>query len=297
MEAGGDKSRQLIKLLGFPKNLGEYINPSMKFCNLNKLEFEPDSKLPARQKMWAWMVKCLQGPKSVPGPYFYLTQQCLPYDISFLFKKLLSILETVTICSLDDEVYNVTHMDFNPGTQDLFAYLEDLRRAVRRLEDLNERLPEDGRVILSETYIRSRLVRAARQVPMYKAVIDGMIALPVNEWSTITVNQLISKLEAATANDLSMVPKRSTVSTADDTVSANYANSANTVNPANKPKQSQKETRTCYGYAKNGSCNRPACPFVHQKNDVEKSEVKSFKSGPTQTAIFAFYSALFTSKV
>jgi hypothetical protein len=115
---------------------------------------------------------------------------------------------------------------------------------------------------------------------MYKPVIDAMIALPIDEWSVITVHQLIAKLEAATANDLSLVPKRTTVQgVIDDTVTANYASSTAS---ANKSKQSQKETRTCYGYAKNGSCNRPACPFIH-KNDGDKSEVKSFKSGSSPT--------------
>ena len=189
-EVGGDKSRKLMKLLGFPKNMGEYITPSIRFCNLNKLEFEPESKLPARQKMWSWMLKCLHGQKSMPGPYYYITQQCTPYDISFLFKRLLDVLETVTICSLDDEVYNVTHLDFDPTKQDLFSYLEDLRRAVRRLGDLNERLPDEGRVILSETYIRSRLVRAARQIPVYKSVIDNLISQPVEIWSKLTVEEL-----------------------------------------------------------------------------------------------------------
>ena len=70
-------------------------------------------------------------------------------------------METVTICSLDDEVFNVTHLEFDPSKQDLFTYLEDLRRAVRRLDDLNERLPAAGRVVLTDNYIRSRLIRAA----------------------------------------------------------------------------------------------------------------------------------------
>ena len=180
IEAGGDKSRKLISLLGFPKSMGEYIQPSMKFCNLNKLEFEPDSKLPARQKLWSWMVKCLQGPKLTPGPYHYLVQQCSVHDISFLFKRLVEVLDTVTICALDDEVYNVTHLDFDPSSQDLFSYLEELRRAMCKLSDLNERLPEEGRVILPESYIRSRLVRAARQVPAYKTVIDNLVTQPLD---------------------------------------------------------------------------------------------------------------------
>ena len=109
-----DANQVFIDLLGFPKNLGEYIQPNMKFCNLARLEFEPESKLPARQKMWTWISRCLFGPKTQPGPYYYLTHQCSIYDISYLFKRLWDVMETVTICSLDDEdlVYNVTHLEF-----------------------------------------------------------------------------------------------------------------------------------------------------------------------------------------
>jgi len=165
---GPEANKAFINLLGFPKNMGEYIKPSMRFCNLEKMDFEPDTKLPARQKMWSWISRSLYGPTQKQGPFFYLTSQVGIYDISYLFKRLWDVMETVTICSLDDEVYNVTHLEFDPTKQDLFQYLEELRRAVRRLDDLNDRLPEEGRVILSENYIRSRLIRAARKVPMYK---------------------------------------------------------------------------------------------------------------------------------
>ena len=87
-------------------------------------------------------------------------------------------METVTICSLDDEVYTVTHMDFDPATQDLFAYLEDLRKAMRRLDDLNERLPHNARVTFPPSHLRSRLVRAARQLPGDKTVVDSLIIQP-----------------------------------------------------------------------------------------------------------------------
>jgi len=146
-----DTNQGFMDMLGFPKTMGEYIQPGMRYCNLNKLEFEPDHKLPARQKLWSWIVVCLHGPKSAsqPGPFYYLTHQCVIYDISILFKRLWDVLETVTICSLDDEVYAVTHLEFNPAKEDLFTYIEEVRRAVRRLDDLNQRLPIDGRVVFT----------------------------------------------------------------------------------------------------------------------------------------------------
>ena len=222
----GETSKKLLKILGINKQSGTK-HTSMKYCNLSKLEFEPDFKLPARQKLWSWFVKCLHGPKSTPGPYFYLTNQVPVYDISQLFKRLSQVLETVTICSLDDEVYSVTHLDFNPSSQDLFGYVEELRIAMTRLQQINDKLPEEGRVVLSETYVRSRVVRAARQIPAYKSVIDALVILPVEKWASMSLNELLQKLESAQANDLSLVPRRAppqhqSYSSMDENVSVNF---------------------------------------------------------------------------
>ena len=219
------QARKYTQMLGISASLGEYLQPSVRYCNLNKMEFEPDSKLPARQKLWAWLTKCLQGTQSQPGPYYYLIHQCMTHDVSHLFKRLVEVIEVVTICSLDDEVYNVTHLEFNPDVQDLFGYMEDLRRAMRRLKDLNDRLPEEGRVLFSETYLRSRLVRAARQVAIYKPVIDSIISLPVDKWSVISVEQLCTQLESAKANDASLFARRgqsSAPQALDENVAVNF---------------------------------------------------------------------------
>ena len=143
------------------------------------------------------MVKCLVDAKSIPGPYYYLVNQVSVYDISGLFKRLMEVIETVTICSLDDEVYNVTHLDFDPSSQDIFGYLEELRKAVHKLTDLNEKLPQAGRVIFSDSYIRSRLVRAARQVPTYKSVIDHLVIQPIEVWAELSLLELCTGLKTA----------------------------------------------------------------------------------------------------
>ena len=239
----GETSKKLLKILGISKQTGTK-HTSMKYCNLNRLEFEPDSKLPARQKLWSWFVKCLHGPKSTPGPFFYLTNQVPVYDISHLFKRLSQVLETVTICSLDDEVYNVTHLEFNSSSQDLFGYVEELRIAMTRLQEINDKLPEEGRVVLSETYVRSRVVRAARQISAYKSVIDALVILPVETWASMSLDELLQKLESAQANDLSLVPRRppsqhQTYSSIDENVSANFVSSnfqnKNVKNTSQKP--------------------------------------------------------------
>ena len=66
---------KLVGLLGLPTGMGDAIRPTLQFCCLLRVEYEPDSRLPARQKMWAWIVKSLRGNKLAPGPYHYLEVQ------------------------------------------------------------------------------------------------------------------------------------------------------------------------------------------------------------------------------
>ena len=61
-----------------------------------------------------------------------------------------------------------------------------ISRAIKKVNDINERLPEAGRIVLPDSYVRSRLVRAARQVPVYKPVLDRLLITPMNEWTVIT---------------------------------------------------------------------------------------------------------------
>lgn len=250
---------KLVASLGFPKNMGEYITPGLRFCVLNAVEYEADRKLPARQKMWNWFVKCLRGPKPVPGPYHYLVDEVQPYDISFLFKRLCSVLEQITICSLDDELENVIKMDYKPQSQNIFSYLSELRKAVKRLHDLNERVPKEGQIWIPDTYVRSRLVRAARQVPVYKPVLDALLIKPLEEWSKITVDQLYHQLESVCANDISVqrVPFRQSVSASEDGVTANVVTVAKNTNNKNA------KQKTCHEFTRSGSCSRENCKYAH----------------------------------
>ena len=96
-----------------------------------------------------------------------------PLAPSIILKRL--CLDQITICSLDDELESVIKCDFKPQTQNIFSYLADLKKAMNRLQDLNSRLPENGRIVLPDSFVRSRLIRAARQVPVYKPVIDALV--------------------------------------------------------------------------------------------------------------------------
>jgi hypothetical protein len=169
------------------------------------------------------------------------------YDIGLLFKRLVEVLEQITICSLDDELENVIKMDYNPQKQNVFSYLGDLRKAVRRLHELGERLPESGRIELPDSYIRSRLVRAARQVPVYKPVIDALLILPMDKWAAITSDALYHQLEAVCANESSVdAPTQATT----DGLHANAAYVKHTHTKQNKAQNGSPGAAQCFNFAK-----------------------------------------------
>ena len=126
-----------------------------------------------------------------PGPYHYLVDEVQTYDISYLFKRLI---EQVTICSLDDELELIIKMDFKPTSQNICSYLGELKKSIKKLDDINERLPAEGRIVLPESYVRSRLIRAARQVPIYKPVLDRLLITPMIEWTKMTSEDLFINL-------------------------------------------------------------------------------------------------------
>ena len=68
----------------------------------------------------------------------------------------------------------------------MFSYLGDLRKAIKRLHDVCGRLPVDGRITLPDSYVKSRLVRAARQVPVYRPVIEALLISPMEKWAKLT---------------------------------------------------------------------------------------------------------------
>jgi hypothetical protein len=210
------------------------------------------------------------------------------YDIGLLFKRLVEVLEQITICSLDDELENVIKMDYNPQKQNVFSYLGDLRKAVRRLHELGERLPVSGRIELPDSYIRSRLVRAARQVPVYKPVIDALLILPMEKWATITSDTLYHQLEAVCANELSVYAP---AQMATDGLHANAAYVKPARTTQNKQTKASPGDGQCFNFAKGKACRQNPCNFSHSASPEQKnvasssftSSQRSFSNTPVGT--------------
>ena len=248
---------KLVALLQRPTTMGD-LKPSALFCCLNTVEFEDDRRLPARQKLWNWLVRSLRGNRPTPGPFHYLVNEIQMYDISYLFKRLVDVLDQITICSLDDELENIIKMDYKPQSQNIFSYLGDLRKAIKRLNDINERLPDTGRIILPDSYIRSRLVRAARQVPIYKPVLDAILISDITTWSAMTSEELYHKLEAVCANDQSVQSQQTYSAPTYDSVTANAIQAYT----RQEKSAENKKPPLCHSFAK-GNCTRDPCRFTH----------------------------------
>ena len=166
-------------------------------------------------------------------------------------------------------------MDYNPQKQNVFSYLGDLRKAIKRLHELGERLPESGRINLPDSYVRSRLVRAARQVPVYKPVIDALLILPMEKWAHITSDELYHQLEAVCANEISVT--NSTNYGATDGLHANAA--------YEKPKsqKADKKSPVCYNFQKGVPCRNTPCTFSHQPPE-QKQNVRSDSYNPAHAS-------------
>jgi len=275
-EKSTDLASKMIASLGLPKNLGENIRNDVQYCCLSTLEFEDSRRLPARQKMWAWITKSLKGTRPSVGPYHYLIDEVKAYDIAALFKRRVKVLEQITICSLDDELEKVLSVAFDPNKQNVFSYLGELRKAIKGLHDLNERLPLNGRIVLPDAFVKSKLIRAARQVPIYKPVIDMLLMSEVDEWANLTSDKLYQTLESVSANQQAVYQTQNTSSgqTAFDGVKANAAYQR----PREKQSEkSEKEKGVCFNFQK-GTCSKTDCRFRHEKPEQKRDQKSSVSS-------------------
>ena len=93
-----DLASRLVASLGLPKNIGDTIRNDVQYCCLSTVEVEDNRRLPARQKMWAWLTKSLKGTRTAVGPYYYIIDEVQAYDIAALFGRLVKVLEQITIC-------------------------------------------------------------------------------------------------------------------------------------------------------------------------------------------------------
>lgn len=96
-------------------------------------------------------------------------------------------------------------------------------------------------------------MRAARQVPIYKPVIDALLIMPMDQWTKITSEELYHQLEAVCANESSIYAV-STAST--DSLHANVAK-------VKKQKQKQKVDTPCFNFLKGKPCRFNPCNFSH----------------------------------
>ena len=76
-----DLSTECLTALSLNDKPGDLTKTSTSFVNLVTMTEEPDSKLPARQKLWNWMVKSLHGPKASPDPYHQVVAEVKHSDV------------------------------------------------------------------------------------------------------------------------------------------------------------------------------------------------------------------------
>ena len=62
------------KALGYGDEMFDFFHSDVTFVDVVTETIETRVG-PSRQKLWSWMVRSLQGPKPVPGPFYYLVEE------------------------------------------------------------------------------------------------------------------------------------------------------------------------------------------------------------------------------
>ena len=122
-------------------------------------------------------------------------------DVAALYQQLIRVIDTPTMVSQADDLAAVFQYPFNPQSQDIFNYYGEVKKLVRRVHDLNARLPVECCITLPDTIVRALLLRAMRLVPLYKTVLDSVIIKNPDEWKTFSADDLYKHLEQVNSNN------------------------------------------------------------------------------------------------
>jgi len=243
----------IMKIMGYSSSEVDYFQASTRFVNVLTGLLETVKQGVARQKLWGWMVRSLFGPKTTPGPYYYLVDEVTHSDVAALYQQLIRVIDTPTMVSQADDLAAVFLYPFDPRAQDIFNYYGEIKKLVRRVHDLNPHLPEGSKIILPDTIVRALLLRAMKLIPLYKTVLDSFIIKKPEEWATFSADDLYKHLEQVNTNSRG-ISQKSGANEFDDAVQANA------VQVHTRPTQ---EKKPCFSFSRNGVCNRTNCNFSH----------------------------------
>ena len=162
-----------------------------------------------------------------------------------------------TILSQADELDAVLAVSL-ATSGDIFKMHTDMRIALRRLHDMNESLFVKSHIVIPESFIRARLIKGMRGIPMYETYLGRLMSMTPDEWSDLLVSDIFKHLELVSANtrDLGLLSR-----------DANPTSNYNPMSPkddavANVVKMHTK-TAPCYDFL-NKTCKRGTeCRFSH----------------------------------
>ena len=137
----------------------------------------------------------------------------------------LTWLPSINNLSQADDLAAVFQYPFNPQSQDFFNYYGEVKKLVRRVHDLNARLPVECCITLPDTIVRA-LLRAMRVVPLYKTVLDSVIIKNPDEWKTFSADDLYKHLEQVNSNNRGVSKVSISVSTAGRVCACQHGESA-----------------------------------------------------------------------
>ena len=200
---------RVLAIMGYSSTDFDFFQSTTQFVDVMTQKLEDSKYSNARQKLWAWMLKSLQGQKAAPGPYFYLVEEVIQYDVAGLFAELVRVIDQPTIVSQAVELDGLFSLQCK-SSQDVFSYLTEVKRHVKKVHSMNISLPENCRIIIPDAFIRARLIQCISQIPVSKPFLDSLMIKKPAEWGLLTVDDLYRNLETIAMNhrDVGILFKR-----------------------------------------------------------------------------------------
>ena len=207
------------------------------------------------------MLKVLAGPNKLEGPYHHLSTLVAQYDVAALYSSLVQLIDQPTIVSQARELDALFMITFKQG-QEIFSYLTEIRKQVKRIKDMNLSLDQGNAIEIPESFVRAKLILA-----YIRPLIDKLLVDP-DSWSDMTVDTIYKQLQHVTVNSRDMArPSQTSQGQSSPSSGPRDVAVANSVQAA-RPKMQDgvaKKKGLCFAFVKTGVCDRNDCKFEHTK--------------------------------
>ena len=165
-----------------------------RFFNIRTGNFENPELLLVRKEIWAWMVKCIEGPEKEKLFCYHVLRETDKWDIFSLFKNVKEFLHTENYKMYGQKLEKF-YSSSPKQNEDIFSYISRIDQMVEDLEKLQYLAVEAGETLkIPKFNITWKIVSAVEKFPEFRTFTEKIQQMEPKEWIRLDVNDIRTEL-------------------------------------------------------------------------------------------------------